>query len=52
MYAMSVSSRPLWSLITGGLMEVAGFSTAFTVLAGSYLLGSVILFFLDEPKRA
>ncbi len=51
-YFIGFVSTPVWSLITGGLMEVAGFSTAFTVLAGSYLVGSVILFFLDEPKKA
>lgn len=50
-YFIGFISTPLWSLITGGLMEVAGFATAFTVLAGSYVLGSAILFFLDEPKR-
>ncbi|MDE3102909.1 MAG: hypothetical protein KGJ98_11815, partial [Chloroflexota bacterium] len=50
-YFIGFISTPLWSLITGFLMEVAGFATAFTVLAGSYLAGSVILFFLDEPKR-
>ncbi|MDE3102495.1 MAG: MFS transporter, partial [Chloroflexota bacterium] len=45
-YFIGFISTPLWSLITGFLMEVAGFATAFTVLAGSYLAGSVILFFL------
>ncbi|MDE3113892.1 MAG: MFS transporter [Chloroflexota bacterium] len=50
-YFIGFISTPLWSLITGGLMQVAGFETAFTVLAASYVVGVVILFFLDEPKR-
>ena len=44
-------SAPFWALVTGAMMEFFGFTTAFSVLALSYLGGVVLMFWVkDAPK--
>jgi FSR family fosmidomycin resistance protein-like MFS transporter len=49
-YFIAFLADPIWSLITGALMETAGFSVAFSRLALSYLLGVLLLFFVHDPR--
>jgi hypothetical protein len=46
-------SQPVWILITGYLMDKAGFTTALTLLSITYLVGIFVLSFMqDTPKTA
>ncbi len=49
-YFIGFISGPVWSLLTGFIMESLGFSTAFSVLAFSYLAGMVLMFFVEDPR--
>jgi FSR family fosmidomycin resistance protein-like MFS transporter len=49
-YFIAFMADPIWSLITGALMETVGFSVAFSRLALSYLVGMVLLFFVSDPR--
>ncbi len=50
-YTIGFISAPFWALLTGALMQLFGFTTAFSVLAFSYLLGVVLMFWVkDVPK--
>lgn len=51
-YTIGFFSAPLWALLMGVLMESRGFTFAFSVLAGSYLAGMVLVTFIEERKRA
>ncbi len=51
-YTIGFVSGPLWSLITGFLMELYGFTVAFSTLALTYVAGMVlVLFLVDPPAR-
>jgi dipeptide/tripeptide permease len=51
-YFIAFLADPIWSLVTGALMETVGFSVAFSRLAVSYLLGMVLMFFVTDPRDA
>jgi predicted MFS family arabinose efflux permease len=51
-YFIAFLADPIWSLVTGALMETVGFSVAFSRLAISYLLGMVLMFFVTDPRDA
>ena len=49
-YTIGFVSAPFWALVTGAMMEYFGFTTAFSVLAFSYLGGVVLMFWVkDRP---
>ena len=50
-FLLGFLSQPLWVLVTGYLMDRAGFSTALTVLSSTYILGIVILCFVRDERR-
>ena len=50
-YFLGFISAPFWTLLTGWIMQNYGFSYAFSVISGSYLLGIVVLLFLREPAK-
>jgi len=50
-YFIGFISAPLWTLITGWIMDRFGFGYAFTVISTSYLLGMIFLFFLRQPAK-
>ena len=50
-YFVAFFSDPIWSLVTGVLMENFGFAFAFSRLAATYLVGMALLFLVrDTPK--
>jgi MFS family permease len=51
-YFIAFMSDPIWSLVTGGLMESFGFSFAFSRLSVSYLVGMLLLFLVVDRTRA
>lgn len=51
-YFLGFISGPIWALLTGFLMDTYGFNLAFSVLAGSYLAGMVLVYFLEDPRPA
>ncbi|MBM3224009.1 MAG: MFS transporter [Candidatus Tectomicrobia bacterium] len=51
-FLLGFLSQPLWILITGYLMDKAGFATALTVLSATYILGIVILSFCKDERPA
>jgi MFS transporter, FSR family, fosmidomycin resistance protein len=50
-YFVAFFSDPIWSLVTGVLMQDYGFSFAFSRLAGTYLVGMALLFLVRVPPR-
>ncbi|MBI3058295.1 MAG: MFS transporter [Deltaproteobacteria bacterium] len=50
-YFIGFLSAPVWTLLTGWIMERSGFHYAFSVISGSYLLGMAVLLFLREPAK-
>ena len=50
-YTIGFISAPFWALLTGALMQLFGFTTAFSVLAFSYLLGVVLMFWVKDAPR-
>src|SRR5439155_11943226 len=50
-YFIAFMSDPIWSLVTGGLMESFGFSFAFSRLSVSYLVGMLLLFLVVDRTR-
>lgn len=44
-------SAPIWTLLTGWVMDRFGFGAAFTLISSSYLLGMALLLFLREPGK-
>jgi predicted MFS family arabinose efflux permease len=50
-FLLGFLSQPFWVLVTGYLMDKAGFSTALTVLSTTYILGIVILCFVRDERR-
>ena len=49
-FFLGFASAPFWALLVGLLMEHIGFTFAFSVLAGSYLLGIVLMFFVEDAR--
>jgi MFS family permease len=50
-YFIGFFSDPIWSLVTGILMENFGFSFAFSRLAFTYVIGMLLLFLIRTPRR-
>jgi MFS family permease len=50
-YFIAFFSDPIWSLVTGYLMQSSGFSFAFSRLSVSYLAGMLLLFLVTDPRR-
>lgn len=50
-YFIGFLSAPVWTLLTGWIMQHHGFGPAFTLISGSYLLAIGTLLFLREPLR-
>jgi len=48
-YFLGFISGPLWALITGLIMQAAGFRVAFSVLGFSYLVGMILVSFARDP---
>ena len=51
-YTIGFVSGPIWSLLTGFMMERLGFPIAFSVLGFSYLIAMALMHFIEEPARA
>jgi MFS family permease len=49
-FLLGFISQPFWVLITGYLMDTAGFATALTVLSTTYIIGIVILSFVRDER--
>ena len=49
-YFIGFFSDPIWSLVTGVLMENFGFSFAFSRLAATYVVGMLLLFLIRTPR--
>jgi MFS family permease len=50
-FLLGFLSQPFWVLVTGYLMDKAGFATALTVLSITYILGIAILCFLPDERQ-
>jgi predicted MFS family arabinose efflux permease len=50
-FLLGFLSQPFWVLVTGFLMDNAGFATALTVLSGTYIVGIVILSFMKDERH-
>ena len=50
-YFVAFFSDPLWSLVTGALMENFGFAFAFSRLSATYLVGMALVFLVRDPRR-
>jgi len=49
-FLLGVASAPFWALLVGFLMQQYGFTTAFSVLGVSYVVGIALMFFVKEAK--
>jgi MFS family permease len=49
-FLLGFLSQPLWVMVTGYLMDTAGFATALTVLSTTYILGIAILCFMHDER--
>ena len=49
-FLLGFISQPFWVLVTGYLMDTAGFATALTVLSTTYIIGIVILGFVRDER--
>jgi MFS transporter, FSR family, fosmidomycin resistance protein len=49
-FLLGFLSQPFWVLVTGYLMDRAGFSTALTMLSATYILGIIILCFVRDER--
>ena len=49
-FFLGFASAPFWALLVGLLMENMGFTFAFSVLAGSYILGIALMFFVNDER--
>jgi dipeptide/tripeptide permease len=50
-YFVGFISGPLWTLVTGYVMDRYGFTPAFYVAAATYLAGMVLLFFVKDQEK-
>jgi hypothetical protein len=44
-------SQPFWVLVTGYLMDKAGFATALTLLSTTYIVGIFVLSFMKDERQ-
>lgn len=51
-FLLGFLSQPFWVLLTGYLMDRAGFATALTLLSVTYIVGIVIVSFLHDERPA
>jgi MFS family permease len=51
-FLLGFLSQPFWVLITGFLMDRAGFAAALTVLSATYIVGIVVLSFMRDERPA
>ena len=49
-FLLGFLSQPVWVLVTGYLMDTAGFATALTLLSVTYIVGIVILSFIKDER--
>ena len=49
-YFVAFFSDPIWSLVTGALMENFGFAFAFSRLSVTYLVGMALVFLIRDPR--
>jgi MFS family permease len=49
-FLLGFLSQPIWVLITGYLMDTAGFATALTVLSATYVVGIFIVSFMKDER--
>jgi predicted MFS family arabinose efflux permease len=49
-FLLGFLSQPFWVLVTGYLMDTAGFATALTVLSTTYVIGIVVLCFVRDER--
>jgi MFS transporter, FSR family, fosmidomycin resistance protein len=49
-FLLGFLSQPFWVLVTGYLMDRAGFSTALTMLSTTYIVGIIILCFVRDER--
>src|SRR5881409_1431030 len=49
-FLLGFFSQPFWVLVTGFLMDTAGFATALTLLSGTYIVGIFVLSFMKEER--
>ena len=50
-FFLGFASAPFWALLVGFLMENMGFTFAFSVLAGSYVLGIALMLFVEDARQ-
>jgi MFS family permease len=50
-FLLGFLSQPFWVLVTGYLMDHAGFATALTVLSGTYIVGIFVLFLMKDERN-
>jgi MFS family permease len=50
-YFVGFISGPVWTLIIGYVMQHHGFTQAFYVAAGSYVVGMLLLLFVKEELK-
>jgi hypothetical protein len=51
-YFVGCISGPIWTLIVGYVMQTYGFTEAFSVAAGTYIAGMLLLTFVKEGPKA
>jgi predicted MFS family arabinose efflux permease len=49
-FLLGFLSQPFWVLVTGYLMDTAGFATALTLLSATYIVGIFIVSFLKDER--
>jgi len=49
-FLLGFLSQPFWVLVTGYLMDKAGFANALTLLSTTYIIGICILFFVKDER--
>jgi dipeptide/tripeptide permease len=49
-FLLGFISQPFWVLVTGYLMDKAGFATALTLLSVTYIIGIFILSFIKDER--
>jgi dipeptide/tripeptide permease len=49
-FLLGFISQPFWVLVTGYLMDKAGFATALTLLSVTYIVGIFILSFMKDER--
>lgn len=50
-FLLGFLSQPLWVLVTGYLMDKAGFATALSLLSATYIVGIFILSFMKDERH-